>query len=125
MPVLVATRSKAWVWGRSLAGIGVRISPPAWTFVCCECCVLSGRGLCVGPITLPDESYRERERERESVCVCVCARARAVSVIAKPRKGVEAPQEKKMYKCTYVLISSVLNVWVMHNLEILRPLNIS
>jgi hypothetical protein len=27
-------------------------------FVCCECCVLSGRGLCDGLITLPEESYR-------------------------------------------------------------------
>jgi hypothetical protein len=26
--------------------------------VCCECCVLSGRGLCVGLITRPGESYR-------------------------------------------------------------------
>jgi hypothetical protein len=25
--------------------------------VCCECCVLSGRGLCVGLITCPEESY--------------------------------------------------------------------
>ena len=27
-------------------------------FVCCECCVLSGRGLCVEPITHPEESYQ-------------------------------------------------------------------
>jgi hypothetical protein len=27
-------------------------------FVCCECCVLSGRGLCNGLITRPKESYR-------------------------------------------------------------------
>jgi len=27
-------------------------------FVCCECCVLSGRGLCDGLITPPEESYR-------------------------------------------------------------------
>jgi len=27
-------------------------------FVCCECCVLSGRGLCDGLITRPEESYR-------------------------------------------------------------------
>jgi hypothetical protein len=27
-------------------------------FVCCECCVLSGRGLRDGLITRPDESYR-------------------------------------------------------------------
>jgi hypothetical protein len=26
--------------------------------VSCECCVLSGRGLCDGPITRPEESYR-------------------------------------------------------------------
>jgi len=33
--------------------------------VCCECCVLSGRGLCVGLITCPEESYR-------MWCVIVC-----------------------------------------------------
>jgi len=27
-------------------------------FVCFECCVLSGRGLCYGLITRPEESYR-------------------------------------------------------------------
>jgi hypothetical protein len=27
-------------------------------FVCCEYCVLSGRGLCDGLITRPEESYR-------------------------------------------------------------------
>jgi hypothetical protein len=27
-------------------------------FVCCECCVLSGRGLCDGLIIRPGESYR-------------------------------------------------------------------
>jgi len=27
-------------------------------FVCCKCCVLSGRGLCDGLITRPEESYR-------------------------------------------------------------------
>jgi len=27
-------------------------------FVCCECCVLSGRGVCDGLITRPEESYR-------------------------------------------------------------------
>ena len=27
-------------------------------FVCCVCCVLSGRGLCDGLITRPEESYR-------------------------------------------------------------------
>jgi len=27
-------------------------------YVCCECCVLSGRGLCDELITRPEESYR-------------------------------------------------------------------
>jgi hypothetical protein len=27
-------------------------------FVCCECCVLSGRGLCDELITCPEESYQ-------------------------------------------------------------------
>ena len=36
----------------------VRIPPGAWTFVCCECRVLSGRGLCDELITRPEESYR-------------------------------------------------------------------
>jgi hypothetical protein len=36
----------------------VRITPGAWMFVCCECCVLSGRGLCDGLITRPKETYR-------------------------------------------------------------------
>jgi len=43
----------------------VRIPPGAWMFVCCECCVLSGRGLCDGLITRPEGSYR-------TWCVVVC-----------------------------------------------------
>jgi hypothetical protein len=34
-------------------------------FVCCECCVLSGRGLCDELITLPEEYYR-------LWCIVVC-----------------------------------------------------
>ena len=36
-----------------------------WIFVCCECRVLSGRGLCDELITRPEESYR-------MWCVVVC-----------------------------------------------------
>ena len=36
----------------------VRIPPAVWMSVCCDCCVLSGRGLCDGPFTRPEESYR-------------------------------------------------------------------
>jgi hypothetical protein len=53
-----------------LLGLWVRIPPEAWMSVCCECCVLSGRGLCDRLITHPEESYR---------VWCV------LSVIVKPR----------------------------------------
>ena len=36
----------------------VRILPGAWIFFCCECRVLSGRGLCDELITRPEEFYR-------------------------------------------------------------------
>ena len=39
-----------------LPRLWVQIPPGAWMFVCCECCVLSGRGLCEGLITRPEES---------------------------------------------------------------------
>jgi hypothetical protein len=41
-----------------LLRLWVRILPSAWMFVCCECCVLSGRDLCDGLITRPEESCR-------------------------------------------------------------------
>ena len=48
-----------------LLKLWVRIPPGAWMFVCCECCVLSGRGLCDELITRPEDSYQQR-------CVVVC-----------------------------------------------------
>ena len=53
----MATRSKAWVFGRSPAEI-VGSNPTEGMVVCCECCVLSGTGLCDGLITRPEKSYR-------------------------------------------------------------------
>ena len=50
-------RSKALVWGYSLVQT-VGSNPAGGVDVCHECCVLSGRGLCVGLITHPEESYR-------------------------------------------------------------------
>jgi len=43
----------------------VRIPPGAGMSVCCECCMLSGRGLCDELITRPEMSY-------EVWCVVVC-----------------------------------------------------
>jgi hypothetical protein len=47
-------------------------------FVCCECCVLSGRGLCDGLITRRGESYR---LWRVVVCDQVTSYARRLSPI--------------------------------------------
>jgi len=41
----------------SLLRLWVRIPPEPWMSVCCECCVLSGTGLCDELITRPEESY--------------------------------------------------------------------
>ena len=48
-----------------LLRLWVRIPWGAWMFVCCECCVLSGKGLCDELITCPEKSYR-------LWCVVVC-----------------------------------------------------
>jgi hypothetical protein len=53
-PIPLAAQSK--VCGRSLAGMA-GLNPTAGIDVCCECCVLSGRILCDGPIPCPEESY--------------------------------------------------------------------
>ena len=55
MSIPLAARSKAWVCGRSLAGIAG--SNPTGGMEC-ECCVLLGLCLCLGLITRPEESYR-------------------------------------------------------------------
>ena len=82
IPIFLNRRSQ-WPRGlrrRSAAArllrLWARIPPGTWMFVCCECCVLSGRGLCDGLITRPEESYR---------LWCVC-----VSVISKNLKNEEA-----------------------------------
>ena len=49
--------------------------------VCCECCVLSGRGLCDGLITRPEESYRLRR-------VVVCDKETSKTRRLKPPTGL-------------------------------------
>jgi hypothetical protein len=51
-----------------LLALWVRIPPAAWMSVSCECCVLSGRGLCVGADHSPRgvlENYGVSECDRE------------------------------------------------------------
>ena len=53
LPVPVA----AWFATARLLRMWVRVPSGKWMSLCCECCVLSGRGLCVELITRPEESY--------------------------------------------------------------------
>jgi hypothetical protein len=59
-------------------------------FFSCECCVLSGRGLCVGLITRPEESYRVW-------CVSECDRE--TSILRRPCAAGDCHALKK---CLYV-----------------------
>jgi hypothetical protein len=76
-------------------------------FVCCECCVLSGRGLCVGLITRPEESYRlwrvvvwSRNLENEEAK----ARYRAVKIrpqwVVTPGKQINNIRRRRMITFT-------------------------
>jgi hypothetical protein len=58
LPIPVAAPSKEWACGRSLAGIVGSTPAGGIDSVYSECCVFSGRGLFVGLITHPEESYR-------------------------------------------------------------------
>ena len=68
----------------------VRIPPGAWMFVCCECCVLSGRGLCDELITRPKESYRLWS-------VVVCDLENLKNEEAMTRVGSQRHRKKKSY----------------------------
>ena len=89
MPISVAARSEAWVYGRSLAGIVGSKPAGAWMSVCVEGCVLSGRGLCDGLITRPEKSYR--------MCVCDLETSRVKR--PWPALGRSATGGKKDVQC--------------------------
>ena len=102
-----------------LLGMRVRILPGAWMFVCCECCELSGRGLCDGLITRPEESNR-------LWCVVVCDLDTSWIRGPWPTGGTVAPKTKNTKFCrvfflcaiirmgTYLtLVSTVMNIWVI------------
>jgi len=74
-------------------------------FVCCECYVLSGRGLCDELITGPEESYRLL---RVVVCDLETSKEEAKSLLKgceyKPAMGCDA-ERKKMYSLPIIYVS--------------------
>ena len=81
-------------------------------FVCCECCVLSGRGLCDELITSPEESYR-------LWCVVVCDLETSRMGRPRPELGRSATKKKCffgsfVYSCglIFAVRGFVSDAWV-------------
>jgi hypothetical protein len=86
-------------------------------FVCCECCVLSGRGFCDGLITRPEESYRLR-------CVVVCDQEISKTRRLKPATGLWKIQPQwvvtpgKQTTIIFIVAPCILKIrWVLHTNE--------
>jgi hypothetical protein len=78
-----------WPRGLRRRFAAARIPPGAWLFVCCGCCVLSGRGLCYELITRPEESYR-------LWCVVVCDLETSTMRRPLPALGRSATEKKNL-----------------------------
>ena len=74
----------------------VRIPQAGWMFVCCECCVLSGRGLCDKLITRPEEFYW-------LWCIVVCDLETSRMRRPWPALGRSATAKKKKKKVLSIL----------------------
>jgi hypothetical protein len=74
-----------------LLGLWVRIQLGAWKSVCCECCVLSGKSLCVELITCPEESYR-------AWCVSECDGEAMITRGTWTIRGCCALEKKKLHR---------------------------
>jgi hypothetical protein len=72
-----------------------RIPLGVWMSVCCECCVLSGRGLCDELITRPEESYR--------LFFVVCDLEKQTSWMSRPKATTGLSRQEK--KTWYLLAS--------------------
>ena len=73
-------------------------------FVCCECCVLSGRGLCDELITRPEESYR-------LWCVVVCDLETSRTRRPWPALGSNATEKKNNNSNTRYTTYTTLRDW--------------
>ena len=94
----------------SLLSLQVRIPLELLKALSFKCCALSGRGLCDGLITHPEDSYRV------CVCVCVCVLLRVCTCNCQPTTSTMSGQKrsdyekkkKKKEKCLYIHLVSLL-----------------
>ena len=82
-----------------LLRLWVRIPPVAWMSVCCDCRVLSGRGLCDELITRPEESYR-------LCCLAVCDLETSWMRRPWPTGGLLCQKQTNKYLSTITHFSS-------------------
>ena len=90
-----------------LLRLWVRIQPWAWMSVRCECCVLSGRGLCGELITRPEDSYR-------LWCVVMCDLE--ISRMRRPWPALGSSAMRKR-KCVCVVISKCAPCYLHYLIE--------
>ena len=69
--------------------------------LCCECCVLSGRGLCVGLIMHPEESY-------QMWCVSECDHESSIMRGLDPLGLFQHGKEKNIYDLTNLCVYDVV-----------------
>jgi hypothetical protein len=87
-------RGSAAVW---LLGLWVQIPLEAWMSVFCECCVLSGRGLCDGLVPRPEEFYQ--------MWCLKCDREASKNEAALAPKGLSSHWKKKvLLSCPALII---------------------
>jgi len=103
---LIASPSSRAVCGRSPAEI-VGSNPTGGMDVCCECCVLSGRGLCDGLITCPEESYR-------LWCVVVCDLETSWMRRPWPALGRSATNNNDNNNNNNCLIENCVRVYILY-----------
>ena len=84
----------------------VRIPPGSWMVVCCECYVLSGRGLCDELITHPGDSYR-------LWCVVVCDLENLKNEEAMTRVGSQRHSKKTHI---YIYIYIYIYTYTVHHI---------
>ena len=93
-------------------GLRVRI-PPGGMDVCesCECCVLSGRVLCDGPITRSEEYYR-------LWCVIVCDPKTSRMRRPWPALGCSATEKKNKETATLFIVLAVYASPVLRRVQL-------